>query len=389
MLILKLAFKNILGQGFRSWLNFFILSLVFVGIIAMQGFYVGWEEQSRRSMTDWEIGKGQYWVDQYDVFDPFTYDKSHSVIPADLQMLIDIDKAVPMLLAPAVVYPDGRFRNTVVKGIPINQTVLKFPSQSLKPQGDYIPAMIGNTTARSMKLEIGDVLTMRWRDVNGTFDARDVKIVETFQSSVPTVDANCFWVGFEQLQEMLGTPGEASIITLTDESFKADFKGWTHKDLDFLFADFNAIMATEMVGAVVMYLIFILLAMIAIFDTQMLAIFKRRKEIGTLMALGMTRKKIIRLFVSEGAVYALGSIFVGLIWGIPILMLTTHNGWNLAGYEDMGMVGMEGIMYPVYPLWLYTLTAVIILVTTAFVSWIPAKKISKLKPTEALSGRVN
>jgi ABC-type lipoprotein release transport system permease subunit len=386
MLILKLAFKNIMGQGFRSWLNFFILSLVFVGIIALQGFYVGWEQQSRRNMKDWEIGKGQYQVAEYDVYDPFTYDKSHAVIPEELNALISKDEAVPVLLAPAVVYPGGRFRNTVVKGIPTDQSVLKLPSKSMVKVDDFIPAIIGGTTATSLKLEKGDTITMRWRDVNGAFDAGDLKIVEIFQSTVPTVDANCIWIDFAQLQKMLAVPGEATLITLRNEIAPISLQGWVYRDLDFLFADFDAVMATETFGAVMMYVIFIVLAMIAIFDTQMLAIFRRRKEIGTLMALGMTRKRIIRLFVSEGAVYALGAIVVGLVYGVPLLYLTTKLGWNLAGYEDMGMVGMEGILYPEYPIWLYLLTGLIILGVTIFVSWIPSRRISKLKPTDALRG---
>jgi ABC-type lipoprotein release transport system permease subunit len=43
--------------------------------------------------------------------------------------------------------------------------------------------------------------------------------------------------------------------------------------------------------------------MIAIFDTQVLSLFKRRKEIGTLSALGMTQQQIIGLFTVEGLLY--------------------------------------------------------------------------------------
>lgn len=33
MLIIKLAFRNLMGAGLRTWLNVFVLSLVFVMII--------------------------------------------------------------------------------------------------------------------------------------------------------------------------------------------------------------------------------------------------------------------------------------------------------------------------------------------------------------------
>ncbi len=389
MLIWKLAFKNILGQGFRSWLNFFILSTVFVGIIGLHGFYIGWERQSRRDMKDYEIGNGQYWVDTYDQFDPFTFDKSHRKIPNDIDAMIHKNQAVPILISTAVLYPEGRFQNTVIKGIPSNQSLLKLPSDKLANESEhYIPIIMGQTSAKSLKMKEGDIVTIRWRDVNGAFDANDAKLVHIFNSGVPTVDGGCIWLDIEQMSFMFGVEEEATIITMADENYKIEHNGWIKRDLSYLFADFDAIMESETVGAIIMYLVFIVLAMVAIFDTQMLAIFKRTKEIGTLMALGMQKMKIITLFITEGIIYAFGAVFVGLIYGIPLLILFAKSGWKLDGYEEAGMVGMNGTLYPVYPWWLYLITALIIITVTALVSWIPSRKISRLKPTEALRNKV-
>ena len=44
------------------------------------------------------------------------------------------------------------------------------------------------------------------------------------------------------------------------------------------------------VSGYVLYIILMSLAMLAIFDTQVLSIFRRQKEIGTYIALGMTRR---------------------------------------------------------------------------------------------------
>ena len=44
--------------------------------------------------------------------------------------------------------------------------------------------------------------------------------------------------------------------------------------------------------------------MLAIFDTQILSIFRRQKEIGTYVALGYTRREVVGLFTVEGTMHA-------------------------------------------------------------------------------------
>ena len=53
-----------------------------------------------------------------------------------------------------------------------------------------------------------------------------------------------------------------------------------------------------------LWAILLMLAMLAVFDTQVLSIFRRQKEIGTYIALGMTRKQVVTLFTLEGAMHA-------------------------------------------------------------------------------------
>ena len=45
MLIPKLALRNLLGAGLRTWLNVFVLSLSFITIIFLQGMYSGMLKQ--------------------------------------------------------------------------------------------------------------------------------------------------------------------------------------------------------------------------------------------------------------------------------------------------------------------------------------------------------
>ena len=68
--------------------------------------------------------------------------------------------------------------------------------------------------AKSTGLKIGDYVTVRWRDANGTFDANELKIVEVMKTDVPEIDNGQLWIPIEKMREMMVMPNEATIIVL-------------------------------------------------------------------------------------------------------------------------------------------------------------------------------
>lgn len=388
-MIFKLAMKNILGAGFRTWLNIFILSLSYFAIIALQGFYVGWQDDASREMKNWDFAGGQYWQETYDPYDPFTLEDSHAAIPKDLQKLIVNEEAIPILLSPATIYPEGRMRNIVLKGIDSDQNLIELPTKYLANPDGEINCIIGSGFADNLNIKEGDYIVLRWRDKNGTYDARDIKVAHVFSTTVLTVESNQIWISLSTLQGMLGLEDEATIITIKDEMYNKEFSSWKHKDLDFLLIDLTNMIQAKTVGSSIMYAILLFLAMIAIFDTQILAIFRRRKEIGTMMAMGMTRPKIIQLFTLEGVLHAVLAIFMGAIYGIPLLRHFEKVGMQLgADAKEWGLSGLDDALYPVYGWKLVVGTIILVLITVTIVSFLPTRKIAKLKPTDALRGKM-
>lgn len=388
-MIFKLALRNIFGAGLRTWLNVLVLSLVYFTIIALQGLYDGWQQEAYTQIKKWDIAEGQYWQENYDPLDPFSFDESHGPIPEELNKLIERQQAVPILLAPATAYPEGRMRNITLKGIPVDQELLAIPTQLFTETDNELQCLIGMRTAESLNLKKGDEITLRWRDKNGTFDAGEIKIIEVFSTTVVTIDANQLWLPLDKLQEMLMLPGEATIISLARESYQRNFPNWVRKDLTFLLRDVDSMIEAKKVGSSIMYILILFMAMLAIFDTQILAIFRRRKEMGTLMALGLTRLKLILLFTLEGVLHAILAIGIGAIYGIPILRYFEKVGYQFnADAGDFGISGISEGLYPQYGWRLVVGTIILVLIITTIVSFLPTRKIAHLKPTDALRGKM-
>ncbi len=393
MLIPKLAYRNIVGAGIRTWLNVIVLSIAFVTIIWVQGLIEGMGKFAMDDMIDKELGGGQFWHRVYDPYDPLTVEDAHGQPPPQLTELVSRKLAQPILITSGAIYPDGREQNLLIKGIDPKQEIMNLPTSILETRDpDTIPALIGTRMAKQTGLKKGDFVTMRWRDVHGTFDATDIRIAEIMNVTVPSVDNGQVWIPIEDLRKMLqSAPDEATLFVLAKniETIPQASGDWIYRDLDYLLSDILELIKTKSASTTILYALLLGMALLAIFDTQVLAIFRRRKEMGTLMALGMTRSKIISLFTLEGAMHALLALLVGAVYGVPLLYLTAKKGIPLPeAMSDFG-IAISNTLYPSYGAGLLVGTTLLILITVTIVSMIPTRKIVKLKPTDALRGKLS
>jgi ABC-type lipoprotein release transport system permease subunit len=391
MIIPRLALRNLFGAGIRTWLNVVVLSFSFVAIIWTQGLYIGMGDQAKRAQIDIEYGGGQYWHESYDPYDPLTLQDAHGVVPESLQRMIDDGQATPVLVAQATIYPEGRLQTVLLKGIDPEQTIVSFPSYFLVQEGEEeLPTLIGKRMAESTGLKVGDTVTVRWRDAQGTFDARDVRITQVIKTTVQSVDVGQIWIPLEKMRMLMRMENEASLVILDKDTQKAPVvSGWTHKSLDILLKDIDALVKSKTIGGSIMYVILLLLAMLGIFNTQILSIFRRRKEMGTMMAMGFTRVKIIQLFTLEGAMHSVLAAVVAAIYGIPLLIYFSKQGWAMPEATDSYGFALGERLFPTYGAGLVIGTTVLILLVTTIVSFLPTRKIAKLKPTDALRGKLS
>jgi len=389
MIAIKLAFRNLIGAGLRTWLNVIVLSFSFVVIIWHKGLLDAWDSQAKADMISCEYGTGQYWQELYDPYDPFTLQDSHGTIPATLLNLAAKGEAVPILINQGTLYPSGRMLAILVKGIDPLQQVLAIPSAKLDSAFNGIPALIGTGMAAVTRLKKGDMVTLRWRDKNGAFDAAEIEIAGTFKTNDPGVDAGQIWIPLSRLQEMLLLPGEATLVVTNNQDLEMkSIEGWEFKDLNFLLAEIDNIIKTKTTGGMVMWTILLLLAMLAVFDSQVLSIFRRQKEIGTYVALGMTRGQVVGLFTVEGAMHSVLAALVGAAYGIPLLTLQAVRGISFPMKGDDYGISMPDRIYPVYSLGLIVGTILTIMVVTTIVSYWPSRKIARMRPTDALKGKI-
>ncbi len=112
------------------------------------------------------------------------------------------------------------------------------------------------------------------------------------------------------------------------------------------------------------------LALLGIYGVVAYAVGHRTTEIGVRLALGATPRQVVSLVVGDGVKLGLAGLVLGVAGGLAV---TATLGTLLYGVAPHDPVT-------------YVLAAVVIFATAALGSWLPARRASRIPPTEALRG---
>ncbi len=291
----SIAKKNFSRQGLRATLNVLVTALSIIALIFMLSLLNGFQAQATRNLVNTDVGGGHYRAPGFDILSPTEWEDHTVNIPAPLLRLHNKDKAEVLVLQ-GQLYPNRRLYPVQIRGISMEQSLLKLPLDNLKtfPKNidDLIPAVVGAKMAKKSHLQKGDTLTLKWRDKSGAVDAKDVLIVDVGDILNPRVDEGVVWLRLDHLRAMTDREREVSWVAV--RNYIGPVVGFEFQPVELLMGDLLALLRQDRMNSKILWAILMILVCISVFNTQMLNIFKRQKEIGTLMALGMESTRIVR-----------------------------------------------------------------------------------------------
>lgn len=141
-------------------------------------------------------------------------------------------------------------------------------------------------------------------------------------------------------------------------------------------------------GDFMLYLIMliILLALsFGIINTMMMAVMERRKELGMLMAVGMSKKRVFIMIMLETIFLSVVGAIIGMIIAAILIHYTGNSGLDFSQYaQGFEQVGYSAIVYPELNIKSYLIVFVMVVFVAILACLYPARKALKLKPVEAL-----
>ena len=386
-MILKIALKNFFRQGMRAFLNVTVTALTMVAVVFNISLYNGFLDQAIHNMVITDVAGGHYRTPEFDLLSPTEWEDQTFKTPDSLASLPSTDKAEVLLLQ-GQIFPNRRLFPVQLRGMEMQQTLLDLPFTKLKewdgPLDEVLPIIIGSQMAAKSHLHIGDDVVMKWRDKFGAVDALDVQVVDVVPMINVRLDQGVVWLRLDHLRKITHREKEVSWVAV--KNFQGAIAHTDFQPPEILTKDILDMIKNDRRFATIVWIILIFLAGISVFNTQYLNIFKRQREIGTLMAFGMPPTRIVRLFTLEGSLAAFSAVGVALILGTIIFTWFQSVGLDISHLAESNIPVRENIFLKIEAVEV-VLSAVIIVTIMIVVAWVPVRRIAKLDVTQALRGR--
>jgi putative ABC transport system permease protein len=264
---------------------------------------------------------------------------------------------------------------------------LKPGGRDLEP-GDYGFGLLGSALAKSVK---GRQLTLSAQGPTGRMNAVAVEVKGVTETALRFENKRQVTVPLELAQDLLGMPGQVTEYAVAVEPLDA---------LDEVAAQLGAALGPGyevhpwrqvqpyMFGVVrrqeavvgMFALIFFLAIVTGITNAMATSVLERTAEIGTMLAFGMRRREILRLFIAEAALLGALAGLLGAALGWLVVWIIAINGLPVRDIVSIG----ESFVRPRVSL---SFTAQVVLgavLVGVVAAALPALRAARLSPADAL-----
>ena len=396
-----LAMRNVLRQRRRAA---FALTIIVGGVISLllAGGFIKWVPDTMRDSTIYsQLGHIQVVRPDYfrlGLSDPYRY-----LLPKAGAEQESIRKN------PSVVALTPRLSFAGL--ISLGDATLSFAGDGVDPKGEeqfaeyfYIEKgerlssddptgiVIGQGLASNLGAKVGDRLVLMTSTAKGGMNAHDVHIRGIFFTAEKSYDDSAIQVPIDLARKLVRVEGATSWLVVLDDTSKTDkvrqelarlvdpakFELVPWYDL----ADFYMKTVTLFVRQVAMVKLLIgVVIVLSIFNTLSMAVVERTSEIGTVMALGVRRKGVLRMFLFEGLALGLIGGTIGAVVGWVLSVVISAIGIPMPPPPGMesDFTGQITVTFGM------AVEAVsIALITTLIAGIIPAWQASRLNIVDAL-----
>lgn len=256
--------------------------------------------------------------------------------------------------------------------------------------------VISRALADELKAKIKSKIVLTFQDYKGEITGAAFKVVGIFKTDNNPWDKMHVFVKNDDLRRVLELPPDESheIVMLLDDFEQAEV---LEKEFQLLFPDtkvqgwaeispYLSLMSGYMDTMMGLFMVIILGALgFGIVNTMLMVVLERTKELGMLMAIGMTKKRVFMMIMLETIFLALVGAIIGEVLSMFVINYFNKTGIDLSFVgEGMESVGYAAITYPMLEGYRYAQITILVIITGIFASIYPAWKALKLHPAEAI-----
>lgn len=397
-----LAWKNIWRNKLRSVVVMTAIALGVFAAVFLTAFMNGMVEDRIKSVIQTEISHIQIHQPGFEDNNDFSVriENADSVVQnvKSIQHITAISKRI--VISSMVASAETNTGVKIIGVVPESEKNVTNISKKII-EGSYFEGkgrnsvMIGKKLAEKLKVSIKNKIIITVQDVNKTITSGAFRIAGVFETDNFMFDEATIFVRYGDICRLTGLNGTEAheIAILLDKNENTDptkqeiknlfpllqVQGWLElsPEAGYLVCAMNQYMYV--------FIIIILLALcFSIINTMLMVVLERVREIGMLMAIGMSRIRVFLMIMLETIYLSLTGGIIGIIVGYFICRHLEQAGLNLYFWKEaFGSIGYSSIIYPVIDFRMLIITTLMVILTGMLSSLYPAYKALKLKPAES------
>lgn len=255
--------------------------------------------------------------------------------------------------------------------------------------------VIGEKLAKKLKVKLNNKIVLTFQDTSNNIISGSFKIAGIFKTSSSRFDESSVFVNTNDIQNLTGTGNLIhEIIIIADEvknvnaiaesiaKQKTSLKTRTWDEVSPELGYANELMTI----ALSIFIMIIILAMsFGIINTMLMAVLERKRELGMLLSVGMNKRKVFSMILSE-------TLFISLIGGpsglLGAWLTIDYYGKKGIDLSSMGKgldsLGIGSTIYTRLDNHLYFTIAIIVILTAVLASVYPSIRALRMNPAEVV-----
>ena len=407
MKLAKIAFKNIRRNRRRSLLSGTAIAVATMAITFLfsyiAGFVGDYESNVVRYLTGHvRIRHGEY--DENEQLNPLHLSVSdYQQVVEKLEAEEGVAAVVPRTRFFTAIYRDDRTYNGIGLGVDFQRERQMMNIEDALEQG-RLPGsgeremLLSAGLAAELELEVGEKITLLTKNKYMGMSGMTFTVTGIVRFGVSGFNESFFLMPIQTAARFLKMNDEVTevLVKLQDSRAAEEFAARAEAIVTDLGREDLSVLAWTKVGMIyglmryaqniydIFALVFFLLASTVIVNTTMMVIFERMREIGTVAAMGMTPREIVRLFFLEAFYIAAIASFVGVLLGTAITLPLSRTGIDLTGAMEGVDFEISSVLYPQVNI---RSTMFVFLYATgiaSLASLIPSRRAARIEPVEAL-----
>lgn len=289
-----------------------------------------------------------------------------------------------------------------INGIDIQREPLTTNFHLNLSEGEYLdsnlpnPVIIGERLAQKLQMEIGNRVVLMFQDTDNDLASAAFQIAGLFNTSSRVYDERNVFVRAEHLNDLISADAivhEIAVI-LHDAADADSLTAQINHTFDEVKAETWYELSPELRymsdfgNSVTFYVMVVIMVALAfgILNTMLMAIFERMRELGMMIAIGMSKARVFMLIMLESVMLTLTAAVGGMLLAWLSVLYMQRNGVDLTvfGGDSLLEFGFDPLIFPFILAADYAAVTLLVICTAILASIYPSIKALRLNPGDVI-----